>query len=67
MIIKKFENYHLVTEDQDETDGSEYVPKKVIKWFKQLGINDYLSAIQDLRSRGYVITEDTADYNDLEG
>jgi hypothetical protein len=42
------------------------VPKKVIKWFKHLGIDDYLSAIQDLRSKGYVITEDTADYNDLE-
>ena len=57
MIIKKFEDYHLVTEDQDETDGSEYVPKKLIKWFRNLGVNDYLSAIQDLRDSGYQITK----------
>jgi lipoate-protein ligase A len=68
MLIKKFENYQLITEDEDEREGSsEYVPKKVIKWFRNLGVNDYLSAIQDLRSKGYIITEDPADYNDLEG
>jgi len=73
MKLKKFDDYQHLNEDENEDfrEGDDienyFVPKKVIKWFRKLGIEDYHSAINDLRSKGYVITKDTADYNDLEG
>jgi hypothetical protein len=72
MKLKKFNDYQHLNEDEGEDFGQGddvnkyFVPKKVVKWFTRLGITDYRSAINDLRSKGYVITEDTADYNDLE-
>ena len=60
--IKSFDEYEHLNEDQDEDFGenevNEYsVPKKVKKWFKKWGIDDYRAALDDLHKIKYDIVK----------